>query len=113
MSSSSSSLVEKGGYYYYYDSRNKLRLGPLVLTHILISLLVGDFTAAWRRRLAGDKPSRAAKRGASGVAGYGDTTRATNKNPAPSIFLVRGTKTAIFTNNFILINLGYKLYTLN
>jgi hypothetical protein len=28
---------------------------------------------------AGDKPSRAAKRGASGVAGCGDTARATDK----------------------------------
>jgi hypothetical protein len=73
-----SSLVEKGGYYCYYR-RDKPRPGPLVLTRALISLLVGDFTAAWRGRLAGDKPSRAAKRGASGVAGCGDTARATDK----------------------------------
>ena len=60
-----------------------------MLTHVLIGLLVGDFTTAWRRRLAGDKPSRAAKRGASGVVGCGDTTHATNKiNNRLSIIII-------------------------
>jgi hypothetical protein len=78
-SSLSSSLVEKGGY-CYCCSRDKPCTGPPALTRALIGLVAGDFTAAWRGRLAGDKPSRAAKRGASGVAGCGDTARATDKN---------------------------------